>query len=123
MSNGSDNFSLVFSEIVHEVIHSLQAERYGGWIRSIIIIPYWVKEGYAVYRSRSLKFDRETIKFLNEIQDMYLDAMSENEKYIVYALMVKHAIEQMHYSVDDLHRGKVDYDTVYKDMMRHYKSK
>jgi hypothetical protein len=116
----SKNTSLAYSEIVHEVIHSLQAKRYGGWIRTSIIMPYWVREGYAVYSSRLLKFDSDTVEFISGIQDMYLDSMSENKKYIIYGLMVKHAIEKMHKSVDDLHLGKVDYDEVLDSMLREY---
>ena len=118
--DNENNSSLIYSEIVHELTHSLQAKRYGGWIKTIIAMPNWVKEGYSVYCSRILKFDNNTIKFISGIQDIYLDDMSENKKYIVYGLMVKHAIEKMHKSVDDLHLGKVEYDEVLDSLLREY---
>jgi hypothetical protein len=34
--------------------------------------------------------------------------------------IVKRAIEDMHISVDDLHRGKVGYDEVFDSLMRRY---
>ena len=84
--------------------------------------PEWVEEGYATYFAARLS----AIKLSDILEKSYLNIISQRHispYYLLWGLMVKHAIEQMHYSVDDLHRGKVDYDTVYKDMMKYYKDK
>ncbi len=116
----STTSSEIKTEIMHEVIHTLQAKKYGGWIVSRLKIPDWVLEGYAVYISRENLTDGQQ-KFLQYCFNH--NKLSTPDWYRLVGLMVKHAIEQMHYSVDDLHRGKVDYDTVYKDMMKRYKDK
>lgn len=100
---------LLQTELVHEAIHSLQAQRYGGWIKSLFVIPNWVKEGYAVYRSRDLAFDKKNISIFCSIRDKYMDDLSNEEKYLIYGLLVKYAIEHLHESVDDLHMGNIDY--------------
>ena len=103
-----DRFDLV---LLHEMVHSCQSNTY-GFVRSHIAhaMRLWVYEGYPTYLMAKYSH--------RDINDLHL-----SDAYIRYAKAVKHAIEQMHYSVDDLHRGKVDYDTVYKDMMKYYKSK
>ncbi len=92
-----------------------------GWFYSAFRMPYWVKEGYAIYSAWKLSRYNESkiIEYL-KTQKTGTNRWSIFLKDQLYGLMVKHAIEQMHYSVDDLHRGKVDYDTVYRDMMKYY---
>ena len=96
-----ERFDLI---LLHEMVHSCQYNRYGLISSLISYFPHkWVYEGYPTYiMSKYLHTDIENLKV--------------SDDYIRFAKAVKHAIEKMHYSVDKLHKGEVDYDTVYKDM-------
>ena len=115
--------------IAHEIVHRWQSKHYKlSLIPFLNITPKWVIEGFAVYATNDiqsrLKRKQSEKDFLMERNEKIADKIMRSDgAYALWGLMVKHAIEQMHYSVDDLHRGKVDYDTVYKDMMKYYKSK
>jgi len=97
--------------MVHEIIHTFQAMKYGGWLRTFLI-PYWVKEGYARFIEENKVVEKKPKEFLIE------NGVEKN--YTLFALMVKHAIEKMHYSVDDLHLGKVSYDKVLNSLLDEY---
>ena len=107
-----NSYTFFSKEIVHEVTHTLQAIKYGGWIKSKLVIPYWVSEGYAEYI--------EEHKIVHKNPKNFLKKNQRNKNYTLYALMVKHAIEKMHYSVDDLHLGKVAYNKVLNSLLDEY---
>ena len=52
----------------------------------------------------------------------FLQNNNNNENYTLWALMIKHAIEKMHKSVDDLHLDKVSYDEVLDSLLKEYNS-
>ena len=107
-----NRYHFLSKEIVHEVIHTLQAMKYGGWIKSGITLPTWVKEGYAEYIEEN--------KIPHSNPKKFLQNNNNNENYTLWALMIKHAIEKMHKSVDDLHEGKVEYDEVINSLLVEY---
>jgi len=113
-----ENFDAV---LAHELIHTYQNSKYGFFVR---YKSSWIIEGYATYASKGLY-----IKKPKEILENYIKHYPEYEnmpskhlskKYQVWMLMVKHAIEKMHKSVDDLHLGKVEYDEVLDSLLKEY---
>ena len=109
----------IFEEIVHEVIHTFQAEKYGGWLKYRFNIPYWVLEGYPVYVSRK-NLSRAYSKFMKYCSKHHFNNLSTSDTYRLNGLLVKHAIEKLNKSVDDLHLGKVNYDEVLDSLLREY---
>jgi hypothetical protein len=112
-------YKYLYSEVVHEIIHTFQAHKYGGWIKAKLAIPYWVSEGYAVYMSRD-DLAKNDENFIVSCSKKHFKNLTLPNIYILNGLMVKHAIEKMHKSVDELHLGKVDYDEVLDSMLREY---
>jgi hypothetical protein len=108
-------FSIV---LPHELVHVWEAHTY-GYIK-YFFISQWIKEGYAVYVSGELVALEGKRNFLLWLKNNNFQNISSHESYILWALMVKHAIEKMHKSVDDLHLGKVDYDEVLDSMLQEY---
>jgi len=113
---GMEKYKYIQQEIVHEVIHTFQALKYGGWIKMGLKMPYWVKEGYARYIDENKQVVSNPKKFLSKKDNI-------GNNYTFYALMVKHAIEILNKSVDDLHLGKVDYTEVYNSLLKEYNIK
>jgi hypothetical protein len=113
-----ENFDAV---LIHEVVHTLQANKY-SWINIMIKTPVWVREGYPTYVAKKLYIDKPQ-NVLKDFIKNYPHMHSNHhisEQYKLWMLMVKHAIEKMHKSVDDLHLGKVDYDEVLDSMLQEY---
>ena len=107
--------------LLHESVHAMQNIRY-GWFYASYKIPYWIKEGYAIYSAWKLSRykEQDLIDYLTKTKDADIDRWSIFAKDQFYGLMVKHAIEKMHKSVDDLHLGKVDYEEVLDSLLREY---
>ena len=118
-SNGaSENLDAI---LVHESVHVMQNSRY-GWLYSSFKMPYWVKEGYAVYSAWALSRykKQELVSYLLKVKNIQFEHWDAFTKDQFYALMVEHAIEKMHKSVDDLHLGKVDYQEVLSSLLQEY---
>jgi len=107
-----NKYHALSKEIQHEVIHTLQAMKYGGWIQSKFTIPYWVSEGYAEYIEEN--------KLVHHNPKEFLDTNKERKNYTLYALMVKHAIEDLNKSIDDLHLGKLNYNNLLSSIFKEY---
>jgi len=106
--------------LAHEMTHVYQMKKY-GWFPFMFKTPTWVKEGYAMYSSRDLYIDnpKEVLQdFIANYPHMKSNHISP--QYKVWMLMIKHAIEKMHKSVDDLHVGKVSYDEVLDSLLQEY---
>jgi len=104
--------------LVHEIVHILQSNKY-GWFASIIKTPYWVKEGYPIYSASALSvYFKED--FMQYAKKQNFREFSVFEQDLFYGFMVKHAIEKLHKSVDDLHLGKVNYDEVLQSFLQEY---
>ena len=119
-SNGADeNLDAV---LVHESVHAMQNSTY-GFFHSLFKTPYWVKEGYPIYSARALsKYKEEPIiEYMTKTKDIKVKQWDSFSQDQFYGLMVKHAIEDMHISVDDLHHGKVSYDEVYRSLLAKYR--
>jgi hypothetical protein len=101
--------------LLHESVHVLQYHKY-GWFKMRFKIPTWVTEGYAEYSAMPY-MNRDTIDNLKIILHKDRKLWNGREEYIVWGFMVKHAIEKMGKSVDELHLGKVSYDEVYNSLM------
>jgi hypothetical protein len=113
----------IVDSIAHELVHVWQNRRYTPWWYMHFKIPEWVAEGYAVYASgedrlADKKMDEKAFlqRYSGEVNRYYRDTNA----YTLWGLMVKHAIEKMHKSVDDLHLGKVSYDEVFASLMDEY---
>ncbi len=108
---------LIEAIIAHESTHVMQYSKYG--YVSMLLIPEWIVEGYAelAEEGKSIRFTKSNfIKILQKD----IKALHISDKYILWGFMVKHAIEKMHISVDDLHLGKVSYDEVYESLLKEY---
>ena len=118
-SNGvNENLDAI---LIHESVHTMQNTQY-GWIYTSCKMPYWVKEGYPIYSARKFSQYKEQkiIDYLVKTKDIYVNEWDTFSQDQFYGLMVKHAIEKMHKSVDDLHLGKVEYDEVLDSLLREY---
>ncbi len=98
--------------IAHEKIHHLQYERYGIFTYTLFM-PKWVSEGYARYVSYDhippdVDYD-EWLRMVNAGE-------SVNENFESWVLVI-HAIDQMGYSIDELHNGEVDREEVEKSLL------
>ena len=120
MGEGQRKYENLREILTHEAIHTLQAMKYGGLIKQKIVTPYWVQEGYPTYIVSSQVNSKNFKKFIIYYKKHGLEGMRSYEKYVFYAFLVKHAIEKMHKSVDDMHLGKVDYDEVLDSLLREY---
>ena len=109
----------IFEEIIHEVIHTFQSEKYGGWLTYRFNIPYWVLEGYPVYVSRK-DLSRNHSKFMKYCSKQSFHNLSIPDTYVLNGLLVKHAIEKLNKTVDELHLGKVDYAEVFQSLLKEY---
>jgi len=108
-----NKYHFLSKEITHEIIHTFQAMQYGGWLQSKITIPHWVSEGYAEYIEENKTVHNNPVHFLKENKT--------KENYTLYALMIKHAIEDLNKSIDDLHLGKVPYENALSSLFKQYK--
>ncbi len=91
-NNTIDNY------IAHELVHILQAKKF-GLFSTIFGTPGWVNEGYATYRSHL--FSNKPI-----------EELLVNNSYKKSAMLIKHAINNMEVSINDLHHGKLEYDDI-----------
>jgi len=98
--------------ITHEKIHSLQYERYGILVYSFV--PKWIGEGYAEYASGDAPApsDKNYEKWLRRV-----NAGESIHKGFEYWILVRHAIDEMGYSIDELHNGEVDREVVEKSLL------
>ena len=119
-----DNNESIFTQILsHELVHIWQNKKYGNTIFSQWFKPKWVMEGYAVYsseREKVLNKPKEKIKHFLEKSKALSAHIRQDGAYILWGLMIQHAIEHMHKSVDDLHLGKVRYDEVMESLLKEY---
>jgi len=119
-----DNETGLLSEVLaHELVHIWQNKKYGNTIFSQWFKPKWVMEGYAVYsseREKVLNKPKEKIKHFLEKSKALSAHIRQDGAYILWGLMIQHAIEHMHKSVDDLHLGKVSYDEVMESLLNEY---
>jgi len=108
--------------IAHELVHVWQNKNYTPSLYMHFIIPVWVTEGYAVYASGENRLKEEINKkdFLDEYYHSVNKHWRNDNSYTLWGFMVKHAIEKMHKSVDDLHLGKVEYDEVLDSLLHEY---
>jgi len=104
--------------LIHELVHIWQENKYYSWI-SIATKPRWIIEGYAVYVAESPQIDSEKY-FLQWVQEVHPNNLEGWEQYIFYGLMVKHAIEEMNKSIDDLHNGNIEYKEVAQSLFLKY---
>jgi len=111
------NVESLSSVLLHESVHVLQYNKYGFF--QMRLMPKWVLEGYAEYSEYGIS-RRFTEQMLYQILQENLNNLQMWQKYILWGFMVKHAIEKMHKSVDDLHLGKVEYDEVLDSLLREY---
>jgi len=106
----------------HELVHIWQSQNY-ALIGKFLWRKTWILEGYAVYASEyqnsELQTDTKIKKFL---QKFYTNSqyLRKEKSYALWHLMIKHAIEKMHKSVDELHLGKVEYDEVLDSLLNEY---
>jgi len=124
----SEDISLL---LTHELTHIWESERY-GMIRTFIATPVWIKEGYATYIAKQegslfemiidkLQIKNDIVEFIKYYMKHNSDIVKHSPAdYLFYSLMIKHAIEKMHISVDDLHLGEVDYEEVLDSLLKEY---
>lgn len=105
-------FTLVLG---HELVHIWQ-ENYIGYIK-FILLPQWIKEGYAVYVTEEYKNIKSEKDFITWAKDD-LNNLPTGELYTLYGLMIKHSIEEMNKTIEDLHLGKVNYEEVLKSLLK-----
>ena len=121
----SGDIEPLFSDILaHELVHIWQNKRYGSSpVANLFQKPKWVIEGYAVYsaeKARVLDKPRAKIKNFLKKHNTQSGHIRNKGAYILWGLMIQHAIEHMHKSVDDLHLGKVSYDEVMESLLKEY---
>ena len=131
IKNIDQNISMLYGEniqkhtkyfenlLTHELVHIWQEDYYQSWIY-LLLKPKWITEGYAVYVSESNNINNEKKEFLSWVHDVGVENIGGGDEYRLWGLMVKHAIEKMHKSVDELHLGKVEYDEVFKSLLKEY---
>lgn len=117
-NNANENLDAI---LVHEAVHVMQNNKYGLMYMSFKM-PYWVKEGYAIYSARALSKYKEKVivEYIKKSSDTDISKWNIFSQDQFYGLMVKHAIEKMHISVNDLHLGKVDYEEVLDSLLKEY---
>ena len=118
-SNANENLDAI---LVHEAVHVMQNNKYGLMYMSFKM-PYWVKEGYAIYSARALSKYKEKVivEYIKKSNDTDISKWNIFAQDQFYGFMVKHAIEKMLKSVDDLHLGRVTYDEVIDSLFSEYK--
>ena len=123
IKSSSQNLKDIRDEIIaHELVHVWQNKNYTPSLYMHFITPVWVAEGYAVYASEENRLKEEINKkdFLDKFYHSVNKHWRNDNSYTLWALMIKHAIEKMHKSVDELHLGKVDYDEVLDSLLNEY---
>jgi len=108
-------FSIV---LAHELVHIWQKNRL-TYI-NFFMLPQWIKEGFPVYVSQEFdKKIKDKKDFITWVQNNK-NKSSMSDFCALWGLMVKHAIEKMHKTVDELHEGKVEYDEVLNSLLKEY---
>lgn len=110
-TDGILNQDWLSSVIAHEKIHTLQLERYGV-LTYKLFIPQWIGEGYAEYASNDAPPDKDYKEWLRRV-----NAGKSINKYFEYWVLVRHAIDELGYSIDELHNGEVDRDVVEQSLL------
>jgi hypothetical protein len=102
-----------FSSVAaHEITHGLIRHRL-GLIRGISLSS-WVAEGYSDYVSRESSFpENEGIRNLREGKEV----STASFQYFVYRQMVRHLIEDRHYSFDEIVKRAGDEDAIRAEMI------
>jgi hypothetical protein len=103
-SNAPVHNQRTFSAVAaHEITHGL-IRHHLGLIRGLLL-PKWVDEGYADYVSRESSFPEE--EGFRELREGTYDP-SGSFRYFVYRQMVRHLIEDRHFSFDEIVRRASD---------------
>jgi len=112
------NLESIKATLHHEAIHTLQYKKY-GYFHIAFMLPQWIREGYPVYRTlnESVRYNK---KMIDHVLSTDQKRLTIAEKYLLWALMVKHSIEDMHISIDDLYTKNIDYDRVYHSLLKKY---
>jgi hypothetical protein len=107
-SNQAIHNRRTFSTVAaHEITHGLVRHRVG--VFRAILLASWVQEGYADYVARESSFpEGEGLRNLRNGKD----DPSASFRYFVYRQMVRHLIEDRHYSFDDLVRRAGNADAI-----------
>lgn len=111
-TDGIMNQDWLSTVIAGEKIHNLQHERY-GILTYLFLIPKWVSKGYVQYVSYDhVPPDKDYEEWLRRV-----NAGESINKSFEYWVLVRHAIDQMGYSVDELHNGDADRKVVEKSLL------
>jgi len=117
---GDTIYGASFTNILtHELVHIWQEQTY---IENILK-PKWIIEGYAIYATGDISLALKNHDAVKEFLKKYSNIsryIRQTGSYDLWGLMIKHAIEKMHKSVDDLHLGKVEYDEVLDSLLNEY---
>lgn len=98
--------------ITHETTHRLLVERY-GILTYTFFMPNWTREGYAEYVSHNhAPPDKDYKEWLTIVRA----GKNINQSFESW-ILVRHAIDEMGYSVDALHNGDVDRETVEQSLL------
>ena len=111
---GKKNQELLEDIMLHELVHVWQNKYYNMGLTAIILKIVWVQEGYASYLQNLAGEKNE------KILRLFLKNKHSIDEYVAWAFMVKHAIEKMHKTVDELHEGKVDFNEVWDSLLVEY---
>lgn len=78
-----------------------------------LFIPKWIIEGYAEYASNDrVPPDKDYEEWLRRV-----NAGESINEYFEYWVLVRHAIDEMEYSIDELHNGEVDRELVAQSLL------
>ena len=107
-SNQPDHNRRSFSSVTaHEITHGLIRHRL-GLVRGVLLAS-WINEGYSDYVARESSFPEDQgFRNLREGKD----DRSGSFRYFVYRQMVRHLIEDRHYSFDELVKRAGDADAI-----------
>lgn len=103
-ANNQRSFSSVAA---HEITHGLIRHRLG--LLKGVLLAKWVDEGYSDYVSQESSFPEEKgIQYLRE----GTDDPSRSFQYFVYRQMVRHLIEERHYSFGEIAKRAGDMEAI-----------
>jgi len=119
--------------ITHEMIHCLQANKYGTRkINPFNHPPFWKLEGYSEYVSKQTKLSGSDYNFQKEI-DRYInyknrstdgwilsgeDGCRHPDYYFKGRLMVEYLMNVRHLSYDQIFRDTISENVIYNDMIK-----